>query len=53
MDTDHQVDELLTLQEELARQEAPQPILEAAQILIMYWAGNHTCGPERGYVMSA
>ena len=21
----------------------------SAQILIIYWAGNHTCGPERGY----
>jgi hypothetical protein len=25
----------------------------SAQILITHWAGNHTCGPERGYVMSA
>ena len=24
-----------------------------AQLLITYWAANHTCGPERGYVMSA
>jgi hypothetical protein len=28
-------------------------LLAAAQILITYWAGTHTCGPERGYVMSA
>jgi hypothetical protein len=28
-------------------------VVLAAQILITYWAGNHTCGPERGYVMSA
>ncbi len=28
-------------------------VVLTAQILIIYWAGNHTCGPERGYVMLA
>jgi len=28
-------------------------VVLTAQILIMYWVGNHTCRPERGYVMSA
>jgi hypothetical protein len=28
-------------------------IVLAAQLLIMYWAGNHTCRPERGFVISA
>ena len=28
-------------------------LVAAAQMLITYLAGNHTCGPERGYVMSA
>jgi hypothetical protein len=28
-------------------------LVAATQILIMYWAGNHTYGPERGHVMSA
>jgi hypothetical protein len=28
-------------------------VVLAAQILIIYWAGNRTCGPGRGYVMSA
>jgi len=28
-------------------------VVLAAQMLITYWAGNHTCGPERGHVMSA
>src|ERR1035441_6056942 len=25
----------------------------SAQLLITYWAGNHTCRPERGFVISA
>jgi len=28
-------------------------VILPAQVLIIDWAGNHTCGPERGYVMSA
>jgi hypothetical protein len=32
---------------------AVRGLVAAAQVLITYWAGNHTCGPERGYAMSA
>ena len=28
-------------------------VVLAAQILIICWAGNHTCGPECDYVISA
>lgn len=28
------------------------PVVLAAQLVITYWAGNHTRGLERGYVMS-
>ncbi len=56
--------ELLVVQGLVRDVGAPQPdglgrfavrleVVLAAQVLIIYWAGNHTCGPERGYVMSA
>jgi hypothetical protein len=50
-DREHQV--RVRLQGPFAEFPVRGEVVLPAQILIIYWASNHTCGPERGYVMSA